>query len=86
MSDPDSIIQRAIELVETDIVLRVEQASQAGEDGDRGASQTRELLRAYQAGRYGQIPAFLASFIKKAEYESDPEYLQFLKLRRKFGG
>ena len=85
MSWHEQNIIRAMELVEDDAKQRAEDARYAGEHGDRGAQQTRELLRAYQAGRGGHIPPFLEPFLKKAVTESDPDYLLYRKLRRKFG-
>lgn len=84
MNYTDQNISRAMELLEADAKQRQEDAGYAGEYGDRGAGQTRELLRAYQAGRGGHIPTFLEPFLKKAVNESNPDYLQYLRLRRQF--
>lgn len=85
MTPTEDDIKRAMRMAEEDASMRKEQADSAGEEGDRGAGQTREFLRIYQAGLRGEVPTFLAPFVKKAQLLGDPEYLQFLTLRRKFG-
>ena len=82
----EALINKAIAMALADADLREEVAGQAGEAGDRGAGMQRRLIAAYQDGRFGQTPEFLAPFLLKAQRQADPEYQTYIRLCEKFGG
>lgn len=56
-------------------------AGMSGRWDDGGASRLEEQVKFFQYGMHGQIPPEWEVYKK----ELDPEYIEYLRLKRKFG-
>lgn len=63
---------------------RATRAGYNGEMHDDGAKQLRVIVDAWQAGLNGAVPNRLLSYAKDAQHEDDPEYADYLRLKKKF--
>lgn len=75
------MIEKIISLVLDDAQRMKEAAGFAGEFGDRGASIMEAQVKFYRHGQEGTIP----SEWLKYKQELDPEYQDYLRLKKKFG-
>lgn len=73
------------------LTLRVEQAIQKKVDAafggsmtDGGCSRILAEIRSYVAGWNRTVPSWLTESIKEHQRQSDPEYADYLRLRKKF--
>lgn len=61
-------------------------AGQQGEFGDRGASELEAQVECFNAGRQNRWPAHWTETVNEIfKRESDPEYQQYLLLKKKYG-
>lgn len=60
-------------------------AALGGSMHDGGASLLREQIYCYKAGIEGKIPKSWDKYIKEYNRQTDPEYAQYLELKKKFG-
>lgn len=74
-------IDQLIAAVLNDAKDRREAAGFAGEWSDRGATDLETQVRFYNYGRQGTIPPEWVKYQK----EFDPEYNEYLRLKKKFG-
>lgn len=87
---PPIIILKAIELMEKDYKDRRLGEAHSGGYGDGGYSDAIERIKIFQTVWDGKelnernIPEFLKFYIKRFEKISDPEYKEFLRLKKKF--
>ena len=79
-------INNALALAKTHAIELQTAAAHDGRHDDGGAGQLNGLIHAYIAGTEGTVPGFLEPFMKKAQAMDDPEYRQYMNLRRKFEG
>lgn len=56
----------------------------SGAAGDGGASRMRDKLRYWTAGLRNEVPDEYQEIVRQFEKEQDPEYAQYLKLKKKF--
>ena len=63
---------------------RATSAAYGGERNDGGASVYREQVKFFSYGLRNELPPEWKSFERKVSKESDPEYSEFLRLKRKF--
>lgn len=61
-----------------------EEAAYGGRFDDGGKSRIEEQIRFYKLGMEGEIPEEWEKEYKGVLKESDPEYLEYLRLKRKF--
>lgn len=61
-------------------------AGYAGEYHDRGASRKRDLVHAYVMGLLDMVPNWLEEKLQEVEMETDPEFITYTRLHKKFGG
>jgi hypothetical protein len=54
--------------------------------GDRGASRMETQAEFYLAGMNGEVPSEWSDLLAEVKKESDPEYSEYARLRRKFEG
>lgn len=59
-------------------------AAMSGAAGDGGASRMRDKLRYWTAGLRNEVPDEYQEIVRQFEKEQDPEYAQYLKLKKKF--
>lgn len=59
-------------------------AAYGGAMHDGGARRIEEIVNAFEAGMSGRIPSTLIEYYKEAVRQSDPEYKDYLRLKKKF--
>lgn len=59
-------------------------AAMSGAAGDGGASRMRDKLKYWTAGLRNEVPDEYQGIVRQFEKELDPEYAQYLKLKKKF--
>lgn len=80
-------LHRAIaRAVRADAEKKKNDAGYSGAYHDGGAAQLLGLLEAWQAGLQGRIPAAFSDYQAQHIRDTDQEYAQYLRLRRKFEG
>lgn len=80
-------LHRAIaRAVRADAEKKKNNAGYSGAHHDGGAAQLLGLLEAWQAGLQGRIPAAFSDYQAQHIRDTDQEYAQYLRLRRKFEG
>jgi len=57
-----------------------------GSHHDNGAGRIKEICNVWQAGLEGLVPEPLNEFAKQARIETDPEWVEYQRLRKKFEG
>lgn len=75
-------IDKIIEEIMKDCETKRTNAAYSGSYGDNGASDLEKQIKFYQYGRKGIIPPEW----KQYENKIDPEYQEFLRLKKKFEG
>jgi len=81
----DKKIDQAVELYLAAADKAEDNAAHAGSHNDGGASRMRDLVAAYNCGRYGNVPEWLKPHVVEAARREDPEYTEFVRLQKKFG-
>lgn len=75
-------LDRLFDAIDKEADRRELNAAHAGERGDYGASKLREQVRFFRLGMKGEIPTEW----EKYEKLLDPEYAEWQRLNKKFGG
>jgi hypothetical protein len=60
-------------------------ASYTGAWSDNGASDLEAKLEAWLSGLKREVPLVFKEFYASVKRDNDPEYAEFLRLKRKFG-
>lgn len=77
-------LEKAIFLILQEAKDRREGAGFAGRSDDGGASRLETQVRFYRLGAEGKMPEEWRGYLNQAIKESDPEYLEYLRLKGKF--
>jgi hypothetical protein len=59
-------------------------AALGGRMDDGGCHRMLEVVQAFEDGMNQEVPEFLKGYVKEAQNQADPEYQEFLRLRKKF--
>ncbi len=78
------MMHRVIDIVLREAKQREDDAAYGGSMTDGGAEQLRAEADCFLAGIRGTIPERWRKYIDMAEHESDPEYAEYQRLRKKF--
>ncbi|RZK44592.1 MAG: hypothetical protein EOO61_03295 [Hymenobacter sp.] len=71
--------------IERDAETRALNAAYNGSYNDGGASVLKEQIRFYKYGRDNKFPPEWESYRRQVDRESDPEWAELMRLKRKFG-
>lgn len=82
--EPKQLIDRIISLILKDAEDRRTSAGYDGRWDDGGAGSLQQQVQFYQYGQRGILPPEWASYRKQAETQADPEYAEYVRLKRKF--
>lgn len=80
----EKLVEAAILLYEKEAAESETIAAYNGSMSDGGASDMRELVKAYRAGLNRHVPNFLVDSYFQAKKDSDPEYDTYQRLKVKF--
>ena len=71
--------------IERDAAQKYINAGMSGSNGDGGASVLREQVKYYKYGRDGILPPEWEPYQLQALRESDPDWAELQRLKKKFG-
>jgi len=72
-------------IIEREAEARYNKAAYGGSMDDDGAKSLRDQVKFYKYGREGLVPPEWEIYVKQAQRESDPEYAELMRLKKKFG-
>lgn len=88
MTRPGEVSQELLHYINACITTEAhdlaESAGYNGEMGDRGAGRLRKELEFYNAGFNRELPEEWKKYETAFKHSKDPDYAQFLKLKKKF--
>lgn len=84
MNASREILQRIFTLILEDAHNRREGAGYSGRMDDGGAGVLEAQVEYYQMGMEGRLPHAWESYFNQAVREADPEYAEYVRLKRKF--
>ena len=82
--EPKLLIDKIIGLILQDAEDRRTAAGYGGRYDDGGAGSLQTQVRFYQYGARGILPPEWAEYRKQAETQADPEYAEYIRLKKKF--
>lgn len=78
------LIDKVIALILKDAEDRRTAAGYNGSWDDGGAGALKQQVQFYQYGALGLLPPEWSSYRKQAETQADPEYAEYVRLKKKF--
>lgn len=82
--EPKLLIDKIIALILKDAEDRRTAAGYGGRFDDGGAGILQAQVQFYQYGARGILPPEWNEYRKQAETQADPEYAEYVRLKRKF--
>jgi hypothetical protein len=83
--DGKELFDRIMGLIRQEAHDARESAGYGGRWDDGGASRLEDQIRFFQYGLEGILPPEWEKYKDQVRKESDPDYAQYLNLKRKFG-
>ena len=78
------IMDKVFSMILKDAEDRATSAGYSGSWGDGGAEVLRNQVRFYQCGMNGTLPSEWEKYFDQVVRESDSEYAEYLRLKKKF--
>lgn len=80
-------VERLSKVVRKEADDREYAAGAGGQSHDGGAQHLRDIINAWCCGRLNLIPKTLQPFVDEIKkQDSDPEYVEYLRLKEKYDG
>lgn len=86
MTTVTQLFAKIASLARQDAFDRGESARLSGSLNDGGAFEIENIVNAWEAGLRQQVPDKLKHYAEEAERSADPEWQEYQRLRKKFGG
>ena len=84
MTYPKPLIGKVLAAVLEDATRRENDAGFGGGFHDGGASRLRDMVNAYVCGMEGIFPVGWETYLDQAKKESDPDWVEYRRLKKKF--
>ena len=80
----DEYINKLVAKIKEDAERNKEIAGMSGAHHDGGYGVTMKTVNAFLSGRAGEIPEEWLSYARELDKELDPEYAEYMRLKKKF--